>query len=202
MFGENIDYCLLRPLTHKRHRATEEELDKRATSSAFSLENARAYFDRAQSVYFAGRVPVDPDLSYLDIGCGMGRFSIGLSLAGARDVTGIDIVERNITEARKISAGMSQGIAPSFFHADIHDWAPKREYDVVIVLGAMEHIHDPGKFLAAVPRFLKPKGLAFVSHEPFQSPFGDHMREFFRIQIPWRGVLFSEKAILKLRAEC
>jgi hypothetical protein len=36
----------------------------------------------------------------------------------------------------------------------------------------------------------------------FHSPLGDHMDGFFRIQIPWRGVVFSEKAILRLRREC
>ena len=36
----------------------------------------------------------------------------------------------------------------------------------------------------------------------FHSPFGDHMWDFFRLQIPWRGVLFSEQAMLKLRREC
>lgn len=35
----------------------------------------------------------------------------------------------------------------------------------------------------------------------FHSPFGDHMNDFFRLQIPWRGVLFSEKALLRLRQE-
>jgi len=28
------------------------------------------------------------------------------------------------------------------------------------------------------------------------------MYDFFRVQIPWRGVLFSEKAVLRVRAEC
>jgi hypothetical protein len=40
-----------------------------------------------------------------------------------------------------------------------------------------------------------------VSHEPFEGPFGDHMSLFFRVPMPWRGLLFSERAILRLRAE-
>jgi hypothetical protein len=36
----------------------------------------------------------------------------------------------------------------------------------------------------------------------FHSPFGDHMSEFFSVQIPWRGVIFSEKAVLRVRREC
>ena len=50
---------------------------------------------------------------------------------------------------------------------------------------------------------LKPNGTAYVSHEPFQSPVGDHMHfGFFNFLIPYRGILFSEHAILKLRREC
>ena len=70
------------------------------------------------------------------------------------------------------------------------------------MLGAMEHIHSPARFLKRLAELLKPTGHAFVSHEPFQSPIGDHMLEFFKVQIPWRGLLFSEKALLRLRREC
>jgi hypothetical protein len=45
--------------------------------------------------------------------------------------------------------------------------------------------------------------MAMVSFGPlFHSPFGDHMWDFFRLQLPWRGVLFSEQAMLRLRREC
>ena len=37
---------------------------------------------------------------------------------------------------------------------------------------------------------------------PFHGPFDDHMRGFFKVQIPWRGSLFAEKALLRLRGEC
>jgi hypothetical protein len=51
--------------------------------------------------------------------------------------------------------------------------------------------------------FVTPDGVAVVGFGPlFHSPFGDHMSAFFRAQIPWRGILFSEKAMLKIRREC
>ncbi len=34
------------------------------------------------------------------------------------------------------------------------------------------------------------------------SPFGDHLWGFFRVQIPWRGILFSQEALLRLRQDC
>ena len=201
MFGATIDYYLLKPLTHNRNRATEAELNEQAKQSAYTLDEARAYVDRFQVEYFEHRFPIDPDMSYLDIGCGMGRLSLGLSCAGATDVTGIDIVKRHIEEARKLSSQIREVHRPKFYCTDVHAWKPERQYDVIITLGAMEHIHDPAGFLHLLPSLLKPTGQAFVSFEPFQSPIGDHMGGFFDIQIPWRGLIFSEKALLRLRSK-
>jgi hypothetical protein len=51
--------------------------------------------------------------------------------------------------------------------------------------------------------FLAPGGVAVLAFGPlFHSPFGDHMYEFFKVQVPWRGVLFSEEAVLRVRREC
>lgn len=201
MFGETIDYCFLKPLTHSCDLATEIELNERAKHSTFTLDQARTYLEKVQ-IYFKNQLPIDPTLSYLDIGCGMGRLTIGLGLAGSKDITGIDILERHIIEAKRVASHMDEDQRPSFFVSDIQDLQTDRRYDVIIVLGAMEHIHTPAKFLKRLGGLLKPNGRAFVSHEPFQSPMGDHMHGFFKVQIPWRGVLFSEKAILRLRREC
>jgi ubiquinone/menaquinone biosynthesis C-methylase UbiE len=167
--------------------------------STYTFEEARAFLEQAKREYFNERLPVSPHLTYLDVGCGMGRVSIGLSLAGARLVTGIDINARLIEEARAISQGLTTTQQPEFVHADIHHWDTDRQFDVVMVLGAMEHIHDLGEFLRTLPRLMKPHGQAFLSIEPFQSVIGDHMHGFFRILIPWRGLLFSEKAIMRHR---
>lgn len=201
MFGKAIDYRLLKPLTHDRNRATQAELDEQARATSFGLDEATAYLKKVQDVYFAGRLPVDPSLSYLDIGCGMGRLSIGLCHAGTGDVTGIDINAESVKEARAIVGKTGLDPAPEFLTMDIHDWTSDRRFDVIFVLGAMEHIHDPAAFLAVLPRYLKPEGRAFVSIEPFRSPNGDHNSPFFRFLIPWRGLLFSEQALLQLRRE-
>jgi 2-polyprenyl-3-methyl-5-hydroxy-6-metoxy-1,4-benzoquinol methylase len=198
---ERVDYRILRLLVTDRYKATEAELDEQAARSAFSVDDAHAYLEKVRDVYFDGRLPVRPDLSYLDIGAGMGRLAIGLAAAGARDVTGIEIVPRHVAEAERVAGALPPESRPRFVNADIHDWAPAKQYDVIFVLGALEHIHDPGKLLQVLPRLLAPGGRAFVSHEPFEGPFGDHMSQFFRVPIPWRGLLFSERAILRLRAE-
>lgn len=201
MFGETIDYHILKPLAHKRNCKTEDQLDEEAKHSTFTLDDARAYANRMQADFFGSRFPINPELSYLDIGCGMGRLAIGLCDLGAADVTGIDVVQRHVDEAEDLSAKLLKDRRPRFEYADVHTWRPSRQYDTIITLGAMEHIHDPADFLHKLRDLLKPEGQAFVSFEPFHSPIGDHMMGFFKLQIPWRGVLFSEKAILRLRSE-
>ena len=94
MFGQTIDYYLLKPFTHKRNYATREELAARAKFSSFTMQDAQGYLTKIQS-YFDGKIPVDPNLSYLDISCGMGRLIFGLSAAGSHDVTGVDIIKRD-----------------------------------------------------------------------------------------------------------
>ena len=201
MFGETIDYHILKPLTHSRNRATEDELDQQASCSSYSLIDARDYVKRLIG-FFDHRFSIDTSTSYLDIGCGMGRFTVGLTDLGATDVTGVDIVRRNVREAEEVAERLLTVSKPQFVHADIHDWSSNRQYDVIVSIGAMEHIHSPATYLHKISGLMKPGGRAFVSFEPFQSPVGDHMSPFFNIQIPWRGLIFSERAILRLRTEC
>jgi len=201
MFGRQVDTRLLRLLTHDRHRKSQEELDHEARNPTFDLASASAYLERVRGVLFGGDLPVDPALSYLDVGCGMGRLSLGLAQAGVRDVTGIDLVAHNVRAARRLSEQLPHGTAPGFIHADVHDWDPGRRFDVVVVLGAMEHIRDPARFLKRLAGMLAPGGRACVSIEPFHSPFGDHMRGFFHVPVPWSGLLFSEEAMLEVRRE-
>jgi SAM-dependent methyltransferase len=201
VFGEKLDYRLLRRIATDRNRATEAELDEIARRTSYSLDDARAHLERVRDVYFDGRLEVDPSLHYLDVGSGTGRLSIGLALAGARHVTGVEVLPRWVAQSEALAAALPPDVRPRFHNVDVHEWTPPRRYDVVFSIGAIEHIHDPRRFLDLLPRLLAPNGRAFVSHEPFEGPVGDHLTQVFRFQIPWRGLLFSERALLRLRTE-
>src|SRR5262249_59325831 len=87
--------------------------------------------------------------------------------------------------------------------SDLYQWTPGEEHDVLMSFDALEHIDAPGAFLRRMADFIVPGGVAVLAFGPlFHSPFGDHMWDFFRLQIPWPGLLFSEKAVLRLRREC
>lgn len=201
MFGQTIDYYLLKPFVNARNRATEEELDDRAKRSTYTLADAQAHTLKVANTYFGGKLKVNPNLSYLDVGCGMGRLSIGLADAGAQEVVGVDVVPRQIEEAKFVAERLLAGNRPEFYCADINQWKTDRRFDIIFGLGFMEHVNDPARLLASLPGLMKPGGVACMSFEPFQAPTGDHLNELFWFPVLWRGLLFNEKALLRLRRE-
>lgn len=85
MFGRVIDYHLLKPLTHSRNLLTQEDFDRLRQEPHYNLEEAVAYLERARRLLYCGELPVEPGLSYLDVGCGLGELSVALSIAGCSD---------------------------------------------------------------------------------------------------------------------
>ncbi len=202
MLGETLDYLFLRSLAHGRNRATEEQLDSLfGNAPAESLDEAlpklRKLVDR-----FEGHLPIEPGLSYLDMGCGSGELTIAFSRLGIRRITGVDFLPRYIDRAQAHARRIGGGEAVRFICRDLRTWLPEEKYDVLLSFDAFEHIDDPGAFLRRMTDFAAPGGIAVLAFGPlFHSPFGDHMWDFFRLQIPWRGLLFSERAMLRVRKE-
>ena len=197
-----VPYLFLSLLTHARNRATEEELNARFGSDAGTPDDGRAKLRKLER-RFEGHFPIEKDLSYLDLGCGSGDLSMALAERGVAQVTGIDFIPRNIERA-KARAAMS-GVAErvSFVCRDLREWVPEKKFDVLLSIDVLEHIDNPGAFLKKIADFVSYEGVAVLAFGPlFHSPFGDHMWDFFRVQIPWRGLLFSESLILRLRREC
>lgn len=203
MLGEKLDYLILKSFAHRKNIATEEELD--SSSHDISLQSqekaiikVRKHIDR-----FDGLFPISPNLSYLDMGCGSGELTIALYEVGCTNITGIDFVRRNIAKCKLLAHKKGLDDAVQFICQDLHNWTPTKKYDVLLSFDAFEHIDNPKAFLAKMASFIAPNGIVIIAFGPlFHSPFGDHMDSFFRFKIPWRGVLFSEKSILRLRREC
>jgi len=203
MLGATLDYLILRGLAHRRNLATEEQLD------TLSGQPSAEFFDEAVSKFrklferFEGHLPVDPSLSYLDMGCGTGELTLAFAGLGAKHITGVDFLPRNIDRAQAYARELGTGEGVHFICRDLRAWSPDEKYDVLLSFDALEHIEDPETFLRKMTDFIAPGGSAVLAFGPlFHSPFGDHMWDFFRLQVPWRGVLFSEKAVLRVRREC
>jgi ubiquinone/menaquinone biosynthesis C-methylase UbiE len=97
--------------------------------------------------------------SVLDIGCGVGRWSLRLARKGCR-VTGVDLSSRMIEIARKRSAATRD--ACQFIVANATDLDVGRRFDFILCVTVLQHILDPGAAQRAISRFaahLAPGGM-------------------------------------------
>ncbi|MBN8832496.1 MAG: bifunctional 2-polyprenyl-6-hydroxyphenol methylase/3-demethylubiquinol 3-O-methyltransferase UbiG [Sphingomonadales bacterium] len=95
----------------------------------------------------------------LDIGCGAGLVAEPLARLGA-DVTAVDAAPENIAVARAHAAQMGLAIDYRACGVETLREAP---YDLITALEVIEHVTDPGAFLSAIARLLKPDGLLILS---------------------------------------
>ena len=203
MFGRMLDYLILKPFTHRRNLKTEDELNSSATCSALQASEQASSRLQKLIVRLGGHFQISDTLRYLDIGCGTGDIAIALANAGCAKVSGIDFVPRMIDKATRDAKTLWLDDRVNFICADIHHWKPPHQYDVILSHEALEHISNPQAFLEQVAHMMAPEGILILAFGPlFHSPFGDHMGGFFRAPIPWRGVIFSQRAVLRLRKEC
>ena len=81
-------------MAHRRNMATEDELDARARQQPVRSADDCAARLRTHIGRFDGLFPLDPDLRYLDIGCGNGELTVALAMTGCKNATGVDFVPR------------------------------------------------------------------------------------------------------------
>jgi SAM-dependent methyltransferase len=101
----------------------------------------------------------------LDLGCGIGGYTLALRDAGAR-VVSADLSRRTL-------AGLSAGlrlVCADALHLPFAD----ESFDFVFCASLVEHVPDPPQMLREVWRALKPGGQCYLSFPPFYSPRGGH----------------------------
>ena len=82
------------------------------------------------------RPPVQP-LRVLDIGCGEGRDAVFLARNGYA-VTGFDLATAGIEKARELA--QVNRVDAEFFRADVNDYQPQTDYDIVFSSGVLHYI--------------------------------------------------------------
>jgi 2-polyprenyl-6-hydroxyphenyl methylase/3-demethylubiquinone-9 3-methyltransferase len=95
----------------------------------------------------------------LDVGCGAGLLAEPLARLGAR-VTGVDAAPENIGAARAHAA--AAGLDIDYLPGGIEDLAGRR-FDLVTSMEVIEHVADPGAFVAGLAEALAPGGLMVLS---------------------------------------
>ena len=100
------------------------------------------------------------NLKILDIGCGGGLISEGLSKLGA-NVTGIDFVKENINVAKKHAK--KNNLKINFLVQNFEKEKIYSKFDVIIIFEVLEHLDDWEIFLKKIRSNLKRNGTLIIS---------------------------------------
>lgn len=104
--------------------------------------------------------PVPGSVRLLDVGCGAGLASEALARRGF-SVLGIDPSRRLVQVAREHAT--EQGLSLSYRVGLAADLLAERRFEVITALEVIEHVADPGAFIATLASLLAPRGALFVS---------------------------------------
>ncbi|MEO0734881.1 MAG: class I SAM-dependent methyltransferase [Bacteroidota bacterium] len=163
-------------------------------------QNKRRYFNEQALTtrkhvipYLEQTMPVTSDLRVFEIGCGEGGNLLPFLELGCTCV-GVDFNQNKIN----FGLGYLNEALPEadveLLIQDIYDSSADRlgTFDLIILRDVIEHIHDQGKFLRMVHRFLNPGGRIFFGFPPWRMPFGGHQqtcRNKFLSKLPWMHLL-------------
>ncbi len=105
----------------------------------------------------------------LDIGCGGGLLSEAMAKLGAQ-VTGVDVVARNIDVARRHAAQSKLAIHYELISAEQLAARQPASFDLVLNMEVVEHVADLDGFMASCCALVKPGGqhvVATINRNPW-----------------------------------
>ena len=126
-------------------------------------------FDRFRLTFEA----IEPlkDKTVLDIGCGSGPYVVEAAKRGSRHVIGLDMASQmlELAQARARKAEVSERC--EFIVGVFPEDAPRGTFDRAIVMGVMDYVPDPLKFLSTLARQVRgPAAVSFPSRHWFRTP--------------------------------
>ena len=126
-------------------------------------------------------------LTFLDVGCGMGRNSYWPMTYGAAGGLAIDIDERSLAAARRTLAPFS---SMRIEKRSAYDIGCKDEFDLVFSIGVVHHLRHPELALASMVKATKPGGRVLIWVYGFENNWA-----IVTMLDPVRKALFSRLSI-------
>ncbi|MER2492178.1 class I SAM-dependent methyltransferase [Catenovulum sediminis] len=135
-------------------------------------ENARPYTNYPQKLchYLFQTFDFKPGMKLLEPGCGRGEFIRHFKNLGL-DVTGIDVC----SEAKKLAQELDVYIC------DIEKQTLPFEdntFDIIYSKSFIEHLHEPGNYLAEAYRVLKPGGILLTLVPDWEANYKTYFDDF------------------------
>lgn len=81
--------------------------------------------------------------SFLDVGCGSGRYALEFARRGAQRVVGIDIADKMLSVCEQRAREEHLENRTSFVHTDLTQYQPDAQFDVCIGIGLFDYIRVP-----------------------------------------------------------
>ena len=101
------------------------------------------------------------DATVLDIGCGVGYYTVPISYRCTR-ITGIDISDHNIELARQYAKALAVNNV-TYIATDFLDYFPEEPFDFVYTITVLMHLKHIDQALQKINSLLKPGGMLLIS---------------------------------------
>lgn len=153
------------------------------TGTPYIRRQARAVMDAA-GVAAGARV--------LEVGCGMGRYTLPLAELGYR-VEGLDLTPGLLDKLRAFNGGrydIPLHAGDVVDHADVL----ANRFDAVVGFFTLHHVHALGPIYAAMARMVRPGGrIVFLEPNPYNPSY--YLQVLLTPRIKWR----NERGLLRMR---
>ena len=97
--------------------------------------------------------------TFLDVGCGTGRYALELARRGCKHVTGIDISEQMIGRCKDLALKEELAEKTSFVQSDLLQFSSTDIFDVAIGIGLFDYIADPLPVLKQMHTVIKDRAI-------------------------------------------
>lgn len=116
------------------------------------------------------RCQIRPGMSVLDVGCGTGLETVRLArlVAPSGHVTGVDLSDDLLAEARRRASGLGLPIDYRQGNAE-HLPLPDHAFDIARAERLLLYLDDPAKAVAELVRVTKPNGAVYVIEPDFET---------------------------------
>jgi SAM-dependent methyltransferase len=166
----------------ERHNASQRRYYERTPKPQMAPSDSRYLNRHIDELLSAARIR--PGERVLEVGCGMGRYTLLLADRGVR-VEGLDLSRVLLDRLAEFNAGRHD---IPLHHADALD--PPAEllgkFDAVVGLFALHHIHDIAGSLRSITRLLRPGGrVVFCEPNPYNPLY--YVQIATRPGMTWQG---------------